>query len=227
MFPLPPLQAEQHTIIEKAATLAQQHFAERAARYDSESSFPSENYHDLHASGLLALTIPKVYGGLEADALTYALSLLEMAKGCSATALTFNMHATVLTFIAALGTEEQKHRYFGEVIQHGKCIASITSEPDSSFRDRFVLQTVFNPSNGGYHVSGVKHFCSLGDAADYYFVLGSLQGTTSARQGLLSAMIARQAPGVKVEATWDAVGMRGTTSHTIHFDTFVPQVYGS
>ena len=223
MFLLPPLQSEQRTIVDTAARLAQQHFAERAARYDSESSFPLENYDDLHDAGLLALTIPKAYGGLEADALTYALSLLEIAKGCSATALTLNMHATVLTFIAALGTEEQKHRYLGEVVQHGARIASITSEPESSFRDKFVLQTVFHPSNGGYHVSGVKHFCSLGDAADYYFVLGSLDGSTSAREGLLSALIARTAPGVKVEPTWDAVGMRGTISHTIHYDTTVDQ----
>ncbi|GIX49269.1 MAG: BEC protein [Candidatus Tectimicrobiota bacterium] len=217
-FPLPPLAPEQYALVERAATLAQERFAPRAARYDAESRFPVENYQDLHAAGLLALTIPKAYGGLGADALTYALCLLEIAKGCSATALTLNMHATVLGFLAALGTEAQKQRYFGEVVREGKLIASITSEPESSFRDKFVLQTVFRRDHGAYRVQGVKHFCSLGDAADYYFVSGILEGSASARQGLLSALIPRTTPGVTVEATWDAVGMRGTVSHTIHYD---------
>ena len=57
--------------------------------------------------------------------------------------------------------------YVGEVVQRGARIASITSEPEQSFRDKFVLQTVFRRVPGGWHVAGVKQFCSLGDAADY------------------------------------------------------------
>lgn len=218
---LPPLNPEQRAVVERVATLSRERFAQRAARYDAESIFPTENYEDLRAAGLLGLTVPKEYGGLGADPLTYTLCLLEIAKGCSATALTFNMHSTVMTFIDVLGTEAQKQRYFDEVVKTGRLIASITSEPESSFRDKFVLQTVFRPVNGGYHVSGVKHFCSLGDSADYYFVSGILEGSASAREGLLSALIRRTDPGIKVEATWNATAMRGTISHTIRYDSFV------
>jgi alkylation response protein AidB-like acyl-CoA dehydrogenase len=221
MFPLLPLSPEQRLIVERVSTLARERFASRASRYDAESIFPAENYADLRAAGLLGLTVPKEYGGLGADPLTYVLCLLEIAKGCSSTALTFNMHSTIITFVAAIGTEEQKQRYFGEVVRNGKLIASITSEPESSFRDKFVMQTIFRPVDGGYHVSGVKHFCSLGDSADYYFVSGILEGSASAREGLLSALIRRTDPGVKVEGIWNATGMRGTISHTIRYDSFV------
>jgi alkylation response protein AidB-like acyl-CoA dehydrogenase len=217
------LGAEAQALVEQVRTLARDRFASRAARYDAESIFPAENYADLRAAGLLGLTVPVAYGGHGADSHTYALCLLEMAKGCPATALTFNMHATVLTFIAALATEEQKRRYFAEVVREGKLMASITSEPESSFRDKFVLQTVFRPVASGYQVSGVKQFCSLGESADYYFVSGMREGSASAREGLLSALIQRTAPGVKVEGTWNAMGMRGTVSHTIRYETFVDE----
>ena len=223
MLPVPALGAEQEALVEKVRTLARERFAPRAARYDAESIFPAENYADLRAAGLLGLSVPAEYGGRGADSLTHALCLLEMAKGCSATALTFNMHATVLTFIAALGTEEQKRRYFAEVVRDGKLMASITSEPESSFRDKFVLQTVFRPVAGGYQVSGVKQFCSLGESADYYFVSGMREGSTTAKEGLLSALIRRTDPGVKVEGTWNAMGMRGTVSHTIRYETFADE----
>jgi alkylation response protein AidB-like acyl-CoA dehydrogenase len=219
VFPLPPLTDEQRSVVERVATLSRERFAARAARHDADSTFPYENYADLHAAGLFALTVPREYGGVGADPVTYVHALREIAKGCSATALTFNMHSTVTTFVAALGTEEQKRRYFGEVVGRGARIASITSEPEQSFRDKFVLNTVFHPApDGGYRVAGVKQFCSLGDAADYFFITGIQAGKTSARDGVISAMIPGRDAGVKIEGTWNATGMRGTISHTIRYD---------
>jgi alkylation response protein AidB-like acyl-CoA dehydrogenase len=66
--------------------------------------------------------VPREYGGRGADPLTYAICLLEIARGCGATALTFNMHSNVLTFIDALGTPAQKRHYFGEVVERGPAL---------------------------------------------------------------------------------------------------------
>jgi alkylation response protein AidB-like acyl-CoA dehydrogenase len=86
-----------------------------------------------------------------------------------------------------------------------------------------VLNTVFRPADGGWRVAGVKQFCSIGDAADYYFVTGVVEGTTSASEGVISAMIPRTDAGVKIEGVWNATGMRGTISHTIRYDCLVPE----
>jgi alkylation response protein AidB-like acyl-CoA dehydrogenase len=222
MFPLPPLTDAQRDVVERAAALARERFAPRAAGYDAEAVFPEANYADLHAAGLLALTVPREHGGVGADPVAYAHALRELARGCSATGLTFNMHSTVTTFIAALGTEAQQRRYFGEIVGRGARLASITSEPEQSFRDRFVLNTVFRPAgDGGYHVAGVKQFCSLGDAADYYFVTGVLEGAPTAVGHTVSALVPRTDAGVKIEGVWNATGMRGTVSHTIRYDSYV------
>jgi hypothetical protein len=222
VFPLPPLTDAQRDIVERMARLSREKFAPRAAKYDAESAFPYENYADLRAAGLLALTVPAAYGGVGADSIAYAHALRALARGCSSTALTFNMHATVTTFVAALGTEAQKRRYFADVVERGALIASITSEPEQSFRDKFVLQTVFRPlPDGGYHVSGVKQFCSLGDAASLYFVSGIVEGRASALDGVVSALIPQTDAGVKIEGVWNATGMRGTISHTIRYDSRV------
>ena len=222
MFPLPPLTDAQAGVVDRMARLARERFAARAAKYDAESSFPYENYADLHREKLIALKVPAAYGGLGVDDVTYAHAMRELAHGCSATALTFNMHSTVTTFIAALGTEAQKRRWFDDVVKHGKLIASITSEPEQSFRDKFVLNTVFRPTgDGGYHVAGLKQFCSLGDAADYYCITGIVEGEASASTGVISAIIPRESSGVKIEGVWNATGMRGTISHTIRYDCAV------
>src|SRR5438045_4047285 len=166
---------------------------------DAESSFPHENYRDLHAAGLLPLTVPRAYGGVGADPIAYVHALREMARGCSATALTFNMHSTITGFIDALGTEAQKRRWFAEVVERGRLIASITSEPEQSFRDKFVLNTVFRHAGGGWRVAGVKQFCPIGDAADYSVVTGVVEGTSSAAQGQVAAMVPRTDVGATLE----------------------------
>jgi hypothetical protein len=221
VIPLPPLSREQAEITARMAELARTRFAPRAARHDAESSFPYENYRDLHEARLLALTVPVRHGGVGADPVAYAHAMRELARGCSATALTFNMHSTVTTFIDALGTDAQRRRWFADIVEHGRLIASITSEPEQSFRDKFVLNTVFRRAEGGWRVAGVKQFCSLGDAADYYFVTGVVEGAASAKEGVISAMIPRSDAGVKIEGVWNATGMRGTISHTIRYDSTV------
>ena len=209
-------------VVGKVAELASNNFAQRAAKYDSESSFPFENYRDLHDADLLGLTVPAEYGGLGADPVTYVLALVAMARGCPATALTFNMHANVIVNINQLASPEQKRRYFGEVVEEGKLFATVMSEPDSSFRERFVLRTVFTPTPAGnYRVQGVKHFCSLGDAASRFFVTGLKEGTNSAQEGIMAAMAPRSEAGITLERPWNATGMRGTTSHSIRYDTEV------
>ncbi|MYC28949.1 MAG: acyl-CoA dehydrogenase [Chloroflexi bacterium] len=217
-----PTDSDLHPAVSAISRLAKEKFAARAAEHDADSSFPFENYRELHQAGFLGLTIPAEYGGLGIDAVSYVMALLEMAKGCPATALTFNMHANVLLNIAQLASKEQKERYFGEVLGQGKLFATVMSEPDSSFRDRFVLRTSFTPTSGGsYRVQGLKHFCSLGDAADRYFVTGLREGTESAQEGIMAAMVPRSEGGVTLERPWNATGMRATTSHSIRYDTEV------
>ena len=52
------LSDEQAAIIATARELGQAVFASRAAAYDREAKFPSENYRDLHRAGLLGIAIP-------------------------------------------------------------------------------------------------------------------------------------------------------------------------
>src|ERR1700746_3965891 len=86
------LDDEQAAIIGCARELGQSVFAGRAAAYDRDAIFPTENYRDMHHAGLLGIAIPKKHGGLGADYQTYALAAAEVGRYCGATALTWNMH---------------------------------------------------------------------------------------------------------------------------------------
>jgi alkylation response protein AidB-like acyl-CoA dehydrogenase len=65
---------EEAEIIARARKLGQTVFASRAAAYDRDAKFPTENYQELHRAGLLGIAIPKKHGGLGADYETYSLA---------------------------------------------------------------------------------------------------------------------------------------------------------
>lgn len=212
-------------LVASADELAQQRFFARASHYDAEAEFPIDNFIDLREAGLLTLRVPVAFGGQGVDPLTFSMCILAVARGCPSTALTLTMHTNVLgSFVAGLGTPEQRRRYFAEAVEAGKLFASITSEPGVSARERFVLSTTFTPAEGGdYRVSGTKHFCSLADAADYFFVSGVVDESGGGSDNILSAMIRSDMSGVRVTGEWNAVGMRATASHAVSFDTIAPR----
>lgn len=217
---LPP---DEQIIVETIARLARERFAPRAARYDAENRFPEEDYADLREHRLMDLTVPKEYGGKGMSSLGFSLAMREMAKGDGSTALTFNMHATIMIIIDQLGTLEQKARYFSEVVQRGAIFASLGSEPNTSpSAPVFFIETSLTKAPGGYRINGNKHFCSFGNAADYFFAFVMLEGATRVRDGMLSVILPKGTPGVKVIETWNAMGMRATASHSVTFnDAFV------
>src|SRR5271163_4173967 len=125
------LSDEQAAIIASARHLGQSVIAGRAAAYDREAKFPTENYRDLHRTGLLGIAIPRKHGGLGADYQTYAIAAAEIGRYCGATALTWNMHvcstlwsgplADDLEMDAATHTEHEVRRavHFRRIVTEG------------------------------------------------------------------------------------------------------------
>src|SRR5215204_6058722 len=71
---------EQAALADKARAMGQAIFAERAAIYDRDATFPTENYRDLHKAGFLAISIPKEQGGLGAGYRAYSICAAEIGR---------------------------------------------------------------------------------------------------------------------------------------------------
>jgi alkylation response protein AidB-like acyl-CoA dehydrogenase len=79
--------------------------AARAAETDRTGEFPTADFADLRAAGLFGLFTPSRLGGLGRDYADYARVAFELARGNGATALVFNMHASVTGALAAIPDE--------------------------------------------------------------------------------------------------------------------------
>ena len=231
----------QQELVDRARQLAVERFAPRAAGYDREAAFPSEDYNDLRTSGLLGLCVPEQYGGLGADFETYCLVAEQLAQGNASTSLTYNMHSlTVLMmghFLKDLELapelrrkhEELSARRYCEVVEQGAFYGQPHSEPvEAGSVDQLEVGgrrfgTRAERVAGGYKVNGRKFFVSSSGAADYYATPALLvaDGPWEARTLYLS--IPRDAAGMEFSDEWDSLGMRATVSRDMTLkDVFVP-----
>ena len=123
------LAKDQKDILEKAEWLAKECLAPRAEEYDRAAKHPLESWNDIWQHGLLGLAVPKEYGGLELDMLTYVMTVERLAHGCTSTAMTVHMHSVVQRYIDALATDKQKQTVYADVIERlpgewpGVCIS--------------------------------------------------------------------------------------------------------
>ena len=225
------------TLIGTARELGRERFLPRAAAYDEDGRFPTENYEDLKDAGFLGLVIPERFGGLGVDYAGYARISAELGYWCGSTALTFNMHTSSMLWSGPLAddlpmTDEQRSQHdakraaiYAGVIEEGHIFAQPFSEPNSAAAaGKAPFGTEAKPVEGGYLVNGRKHFASLSGHADYYGVLCTLAGdeAPSATNTMYLAVPAT-ADGFSVSGDWNVLGMRGTVSKNLTFeDVFVP-----
>ena len=104
----PGLNKHQRELVNTAERIAHECLAPRAAEVDASGTNPRESWHDVWQNGLLTIGVPKKYGGHELDMLTYVMVIEKLAAGCTNTGMTVHMHSTVMRFISALGTDQQK-----------------------------------------------------------------------------------------------------------------------
>jgi len=208
---------ERDRIVETAARLTRECIGPRAASIDARAVNPVESWRDLGREGFLAAAIPKAYGGMGLDMPTYIAVIRTVARGCASTAMTLHMHSTVLRFIDSLGTEEQKGRYFREVVEGGRLFGSWGSEPAVSLSRTFLMETTVRREGDACLVNGVKHFCTMALGASHYLVWCALDGETDMGKALLQVLVPADAPGIHTDGKWDPLGMRGTYSPTVTF----------
>jgi alkylation response protein AidB-like acyl-CoA dehydrogenase len=195
-------------------------FAARSAEHDRAASHPSENYERLRREGFLELNLPKVWGGSGVGLLGHTLAFEALAGGCPSTALAFNMHASVVmpVMTSPAVAAPVKQRLADLVVRQQRLIAGNFSEPGTTaLLNARPLAVRARRVEGGWRISGRKMFASMLEAADYCMVMAYPEMAAGPRAGIL-LLVPRAAPGRRVEADWDTLGMRATRSDSLILD---------
>jgi alkylation response protein AidB-like acyl-CoA dehydrogenase len=219
-------------LLARAERLARR-FADRAAGYDETAAFPAEDLEDLRAEGFLGLMVPGRLGGLDASFEDYVRVAATLAAGNAATALIFNMHASVTGGLAqlpdeavrAMGASESfpdvRDRILREAVE-GSAYGVAITEREAGSRLSALRSTYEGEGEGdGYRIRGTKSFCSGAGHLDAYLVAARRAGSDD--DPVVSYFLIPADAGLQVVSDWNPLGMRATASNTLHIDARVPE----
>jgi alkylation response protein AidB-like acyl-CoA dehydrogenase len=180
---------------------------ERAAGYDRENVFFTEDLDELRAAGYLA---PR-------SLLDTARDQRLLAAHAPATALGINMHL-VWVGVARVLADRGDHSldWVLRDAEAGELFAFGNSEPGNDLVLWDSLTSV-ETVEGGFAFTGTKIFTSLAPAWTRLGVFGKQHDGPDGPR-LVHGFLTRDATGVTTLDDWDTLGMRATSSHTTRLD---------
>ncbi len=197
----------------------------RASALDDTSSFPEENFADLRAAGLLALTAPTEFGGgglwWQGGYRDWYALIEHLARIDSVTAQLLQVHSHALGILSRLGSREQCERFLPDIVAEGRLLASVGSEAKPTGKLADISRAELEERSDGWHLTARKYFASLAPAADELLVWTAVPGTGPYQERSVIAMVPRESANVELVDQWDVLGMRATVSWSVVIDDYV------
>lgn len=203
-----------------AVTLAERlssQFAAEASARDADRGLPHQQVRTLKDSGLLALSVPAEYGGVDAPAAVVAEVFRLLADADPSLAQIPQSHYAFLEALQLQGTPEQQSFFYG-LVRAGALFANAQSERGPHAVD-VDTTTLTETAAGDFTLRGRKFYCTGALFADWVIVRASLsdgsgEAPTSATPKAL-AFIPRDVGGLTIVDDWDGMGQRTTASGTV------------
>ena len=200
-------------------------FAVRAAAHDRDGSYPFESIDSLRHAGYFAAPVPEELGGLGVSSIhDVIVASGRLARGDASVAIGVNMHLVVVLSVArrwrlarAAGNARRERAFAGSlrrIASDGIVMAAAMSERGQDLT-RPVTEAV--RTDGGWRIDGHKIFCTMAPAAT--ILLTSVRfADDDGVERYAYVEVPADAPGVRINDDWDALGMRASGSHSVTFD---------
>jgi butyryl-CoA dehydrogenase len=214
------LTAEQKSFQQQIEQFAREIVAQRAAGIDKSGEFPADVIHAAAGQGLLGVTIPKAWGGLGKDYISYALAIETIARASATVAVSLSVtNSLVAEVIAHAGRDAQRERWLRKLAKGEAVGAFALSEPDAG-TDAANQQTKAVRAGDGYTITGKKVWVANAEDAAVAIVFARTRPGLRG-QGITAFLVPMDAAGIRRTARADSLGVRGLGCMDLELDLTV------
>lgn len=179
--------------------------------WEKEEAVPREIISLCAEKGYLGGMVPKEYGGLSWDAITYGLFTEAIGNGSLSLSGLFNVHTMVEQTILKWGNDVQRNQWLPSMVKGEKLGAFALTEPGAG-SDIQGIETEFTKTDSEIVINGKKRWITFGEIADIYLVFGKLEEKPTA------VILERNTPGFSVKPVKDMLGFRCGHLAVLEFD---------
>ncbi|KXN73542.1 acyl-CoA dehydrogenase NM domain-like protein [Conidiobolus coronatus NRRL 28638] len=211
------LTEEQAHFRETVHDFCEKELAPRAAQIDKDNQFPMDMWKKFGDMGLLGITAPEQYGGLDLGYLTHCIVMEEISRASGSVALSYGAHSNLcVNQIVRNGNEAQKEKYLPKLISGEHIGALAMSEPNSG-SDVVSMKLKAEKKGDKYILNGTKMWITNGPDADVLVVYAKTD-ISKGPKGITAFLIEKNFPGFSTSPKLDKLGMRGSNTCELVFD---------
>ncbi|MGB8931793.1 MAG: acyl-CoA dehydrogenase [Anaeromyxobacteraceae bacterium] len=216
------LSEEQRQVLDLCRELAENELKPNARRWDAEHAFPAEAVKKLGELGLMGVAVPQEWGGAGMDALSYAVAMEEISRGCASTGVTMSVSNSLYCDpVMKYGTAAQKEAFLKPFASGKKLGCFALTEPMSG-SDASEMMTVAVARGGEYVIDGAKNFITNGPQADAV-LLFAVTDRTKGHKGISAFLVPSDAKGFSRGKPDEKVGIRASGTCSLFFqDCVIP-----
>jgi alkylation response protein AidB-like acyl-CoA dehydrogenase len=183
------------------------------------------DYKALYEAGLIGMSLPRKYGGLNFPLLPYVMAAEMVARADAGFANIWGLQDCAET-IYEFASEEQKEKYLPRFNRDGVTAAMVLTEPDAGSDLQSVkLKATYNEEKKIWILNGVKRFITNGDA-DISLVLARSEENTSDARGLSMFIYDRNDHAVEVRHLEKKLGIKGSPTCELVFKDAPAELVG-
>jgi alkylation response protein AidB-like acyl-CoA dehydrogenase len=228
---------------EEVRAFAREAIGPVARALDEEAKFPWENVKAMAERGWLGITVPKEYGGMGRDYLSYTLAVEELARVDASHSITVSAHTTLGTSpILSFGTQEQKEKWV-PLLAGGKVLGGFGLTEPGAGSDASGTRTRAVREGEGWLLNGSKIFITHAGVGEI-FTVTAVTDPEGGSRGITSFVVCKPTtdvdrtkvlgvghwpdleytPGVRAGKKEDKLGWRASdTRELLLEDAFVPE----
>jgi short-chain 2-methylacyl-CoA dehydrogenase len=212
------LTQEQTQVRDLVREFATQEIAPGAGERDENEELPLDIVKKLGELGISGIPIPEAYGGLGADAITWALVIEELGRADASVAVTVSVASGLAGgMVVRFGTEEQRQRWL-PAIAAGEMLAGFGLTEPGSGSDAGALRTRARLEAEGWVIEGSKSFITNSGTPITGFVIVACRTEESSANGVSTILVPAETPGFAVGPAYKKLGWRSSDTHELSFE---------
>lgn len=183
-----------------------------------------ENLDALVKAGLMGITLPRKYEGLNFPIVPYIMAADIVSRADAGFVNIWGLQDCAET-INEFASEDQKSRFLPR-ISNGETAAMDLTEPDAGSDLQAVqLKATLNEKNGKWYLNGVKRFITNGDG-HVSLVLARSEAGTSDGRGLSMFIYDRNSKAVTIRRIENKMGIKGSPTCELVFKDAPAELVG-
>ncbi len=175
-----------------------------------------ENYDALKQAGLIGMSLPRKYGGLNFSTIPYVMAAEIVSRADAGFANIWGLQDCAET-IYEFGSDELKDEFLPQFTNNGATGAMDLTEPDAGSDLQAVqFKATYDKSKDIWYLNGVKRFITNGDA-DISLVLARSEEDTVDARGLSLYVYDRSHKAVTIRRLENKLGIKGSPTCELVF----------